>query len=99
MSFIIEEPDTSLHFTSDSITNILCFGDSIGAINLEVDGGVTPYTYIWNTSETTQDLVNITAGVYSVVVTDSNMCQIEYIDTVFQPADLVLSETHVDILC
>ena len=99
MSFIIEEPDTSLHFTSDSVTNILCFGDTIGAINIEVDGGVTPYTYFWNNAEITQDLVNLTAGIYSVIVTDSNMCQIEYVDTVFQPENLVLSETHVDILC
>ena len=99
MSFIIAEPDTSLYFTSTVVTDILCFNDSIGGINIEVDGGETPYTYLWNNTEVTQDIQNLGAGIYSVAVTDSNMCQISYVDTVFQPTELILSETHLDILC
>jgi gliding motility-associated-like protein/uncharacterized repeat protein (TIGR01451 family) len=99
MSFIIAEPDTALHFTSTSVTDILCYNDSIGAIDIEVDGGETPYTYQWDNTEITQDIQNLPAGIYTVVVTDSNMCQITYIDTVFQPTELILTETHVNILC
>lgn len=99
MSFQITEPDTALHFVSTSITNVLCFNDSIGAIDIEVVGGVGPYTYIWNNLEITQDLEDLQAGIYSVVVTDANLCQASFEDTITQPADLVVSETHVDVLC
>jgi gliding motility-associated-like protein len=49
--------------------------------------------------EVTEDLQNLLPGIYSVVVTDSNNCQITYTDTILDPSDIVLSETHVDVLC
>lgn len=99
ISFVILQPDTLVHLTSVAVTDILCFGDSIGAIDIEVDGGVAPYTYAWSNLEISQDIQNLVSGVYSVVVTDDNLCQITYTDTIFEPTDIVLSETHVDILC
>ncbi|MFN0175906.1 MAG: gliding motility-associated C-terminal domain-containing protein [Saprospiraceae bacterium] len=45
-----------------------------GSINLSVSGGVPPYTYAWSSGQTTQDLANITGGVYQVVVTGANGC-------------------------
>lgn len=53
------------------ITNVPCFGESKGAINIEVRNGTAPYTYRWSNNATTQDLTNLAAGSYSVTVTDA----------------------------
>ncbi len=98
-SFVILQPDTLVHLTALNVTDILCFGDDMGAIDMEVAGGVVPYSYAWSNLEITQDIQNLVSGIYSVVITDSNMCQIAFADTIFEPTDLVLSETHVGILC
>jgi len=54
-------------------------GNSTGAINLTVSNGNDPYTFIWNgpgiSNVVTEDLTGITAGSYTVEVTDSNNCE------------------------
>ena len=50
-----------------------CFGEATGAIELNADGGVPPYTYAWTgTTATGATATGLTAGSYSVTVTDSN---------------------------
>lgn len=99
ISVVINEPDTSMYLTSSSHVDVLCFGDSTGSIDVEFAGGVQPYTYLWDNAEVTQDIQNISAGIYNLTVTDSNGCTLQFADTISEPTDLVLSETHVDILC
>ncbi|MCO4291907.1 hypothetical protein NF867_03415, partial [Solitalea sp. MAHUQ-68] len=47
---------------------------SNGAINVSVSGGTAPYTYSWNSGETTEDLTTKAAGSYTLTVTDANNC-------------------------
>ncbi len=56
-------------------TPINCTNPLSGAIDVNVAGGVAPFTYLWNTGSTNQDLINLTAGTYKVVVTDSKNCK------------------------
>ncbi len=72
-SFTITEP-SAITITS-VINDVNCFGSSTGDINITVNGGPagTNYTYLWSTNPvvTTQDLTNVSAGLYSVTVTST----------------------------
>jgi hypothetical protein len=55
---------------------VTCNGSSDGFINLTPSSGQAPYNYLWNNGSTSEDLVNIPAGLYSVVITDSHLCSV-----------------------
>lgn len=79
--------------STDVITNVSCFGGSTGSVNISVSGGVTPYSFLWSNGALTEDLVNVTAGNYSVVITDANGCTINDSFTITQPPT-ALSKTE-----
>jgi len=58
-----------------TVTNSTC-GSSDGQVSTTVTGGNSPYTYSWNTNpiQTTATAFNLSAGVYTVTVTDANSC-------------------------
>ncbi len=49
--------------------------DSFWFINLAVAGGVGPYEYSWSNGEESEDLFDLSPGLYEVIVTDANNCQ------------------------
>lgn len=80
--------------------NILCKGEETGSVDLEVSGGVLPYVYSWNNGAITQDLVNLPAGSYEVLVTDANGCQTENNIILTEPSDtLGYSYETSDVTC
>jgi hypothetical protein len=51
-----------------------CFGNNNGSISLNVSGGQTPYNFSWSNSQSTQNVFTLTAGSYTVTVTDNSGC-------------------------
>ncbi|MEZ4854081.1 T9SS type A sorting domain-containing protein [Flavobacterium sp.] len=79
-------------------TNVLCNGSATGAINISTTGGTPPYTYNWGDGITTEDRTNLTAGTYSVTVTDANGITDSESITISQPNVLtssITSQTNV----
>lgn len=50
------------------------FGGGNGSIDVTVNGGSGTYTYLWSNGQTTEDLSNLSPGVYTLTVTDDNNC-------------------------
>jgi len=81
---------------NETLTPIACFGDKTGAINLAVSGGKPPLTYLWSTGNTSQNLLNIGAGTYSVSVTDKDGCVTTANYTINQPTQITATIVKTD---
>ncbi len=56
-------------------TPISCYGKQDGAINMTPGGGTAPYTFLWSTNATTEDIANVGDGSYTVTLHDSKGCE------------------------
>lgn len=53
--------------------NTSCKGND-GAITPQINGGTTPYQYLWNDNSTTEQRKNLIAGNYTLTLSDTNGC-------------------------
>jgi len=74
-----------------AVTDVTCFGQSNGGINLSVSGGNGPFTYAWSNGATTEDLSNVTAGPDEVSVTDQSGCVSTSSFTITQPQGIIVN--------
>jgi hypothetical protein len=65
------DQNLSLNFSAISPS---CFGESDGSLLAEGIGGTFPYSIIWSTGENTPQLNNISAGTYTITLSDNIGC-------------------------
>ncbi len=87
-SVTLTQPSTSaLGITMLSVNNVSCYGGNGSATANSASGGMPPYTYYWTggggTSLTTTPL---SAGTYTIYVSDNNSCYASATVTITQPA-------------
>jgi hypothetical protein len=79
---------------------VRCFGEANGAINITAAGGNGGYSYTWSNGSLAEDLSTLTAGTYTVSVTDSKACTGGNSFLVNQPDALIASvAASQNILC
>ncbi|MBO3273336.1 Ig-like domain-containing protein [Hymenobacter defluvii] len=99
---------TSVTFTtSDALgyfgvqRNVSCNGGADGTASVNVTGGVTPYSYDWTpgtlTGNGTNTVSGLTAGNYSVTVTDASGFTIMRSFTITQPTALTATSTQTNV--
>ncbi len=70
--FSVSEP-MPIDLSIAAITNASC-GIADGMISVSALGGAGGYNYLWSSGSTTADATNLTAGTYSLSVSDNNGC-------------------------
>lgn len=99
LSATVTEP-SELYSVIESVVNVDCYGENTGAVDVTVGGGVSPYMFAWNNNATTQNLMEVAAGEYSLSVTDQNGCKSEVTTTVVENDDLIVeTESITHVLC
>lgn len=101
MNLTIVSPDSiSIDFNAN---NLSCFGNSSGSLSAIASGGTpssgTPYTYLWSPNNQTSFNINsLSAGTYSVIVTDDNNCQKQDSYTITQPNQLIVDSITSSVI-
>lgn len=80
-------------------SNITCYGLNNGSISMQVSGGTPNYTYNWAHGSSQANQTLLSAGDYSVTVTDAHNCTATQQITISQPDSIQISAVIVDITC
>ncbi|MBL4657855.1 MAG: T9SS type A sorting domain-containing protein, partial [Flavobacteriales bacterium] len=91
MSVTITDPAAISASTAASAVSSC--GACDGTIALTASGGTGTLAYVWNdpSTQSTMNATGLCAGVYTVIVTDSNGCNVSVTDTVSSPGGLLTS--------
>lgn len=79
--------------------NPICNGDATGIATVQVNGGTPPYSYLWSNDVTTASNPDIPAGVYTLLITDSNDCSLETSTTITEPDPIIVTATIDSVSC
>ena len=93
----ITEPEQLV--ANSTFSNITCFGNNNGSVDLQVSGGTSPYTFSWSNGASSEDLNNLAAGTYSVNITDSHSCTASTTVEITEPNELLVDINSSDVKC
>ncbi len=82
-----------------SVPPIKCYGDTTYITISQIIGGTPSYTWVWNDGSSGQSLYGVSAGTYSLTITDAHQCVDTTIIVVQQPSLLTSTANIVNTLC
>lgn len=96
----ISQPQ-AVTLAASSFSNISCFGGSNGEISTTVQGGTPGYVYTWSPPQAGNSGVHggLSAGAYSVTITDTRNCSISANFTILEPAPLTSTFSSFPARC
>jgi hypothetical protein len=74
VSSTVNEPAPYSDWTVET-TSPVCVNEATGTATVSISGGTGPYNFVWSNGQTSNTAANLTAGNYTVSVTDQNGCQ------------------------
>ena len=99
----VSQPSNGLTLSLISPTyngyEVSCYGGFNGNITTTAAGGLGSLSFVWSNGDTTQNLSNLSAGSYSVTMTDSVGCSLFDNITLNQPTEISSSFVTSDVLC
>jgi len=95
-SISLSEP-TIFTFTTNSSLDYCIQSNGTAEINVTGGGtGIGTYSYLWSDGQTTALADSLASGIYSVIVTDTNLCTFSASDTVAEDLGFTISFSTVD---
>ncbi|RMH01398.1 MAG: T9SS C-terminal target domain-containing protein, partial [Chloroflexi bacterium] len=82
-----------------TVTDASCNGVSDGAASVLVNSGNPPYSFSWSNGMTGQNITGLSAGSYSVTVTDSTGCTVSQSINISEPPAVTIQGTVADASC
>lgn len=93
----VTEPDL---LTATPTGSLASCGLADGSISMVVEGGTSPYTYVWtNGADPVKDPTDLMAGTYDIIVTDNNGCTVAASAEVVNPNAPVMTFSSTNVLC
>ncbi|HEY8401216.1 MAG TPA: gliding motility-associated C-terminal domain-containing protein [Cytophagaceae bacterium] len=89
---------------SFEVTDVKCYNGEDGAIDLTVNGGTMPYSFVWSDREivlgdVTEDLDSLKKNTYYVTITDANLCRYSDSVEVKESTLLITNVSGTDVTC
>jgi gliding motility-associated-like protein len=83
------------------VTNSACSNSTDGSAVISPSGGVPPYSYVWSTvpAQSTATATGLSAGVYTVTITDANNCTYAQAAIVSSPPAITATTNAVATTC
>jgi uncharacterized membrane protein len=82
---------------SETHLNVSIQGGNDGSIDITIGGGTSPYSYLWNDGDTTEDRSGLSLGSYSVTVTDDHGCSASISINITQPECTCSAPTNLTV--
>jgi gliding motility-associated-like protein len=98
ISINISQP-TLLTSSLGTQTDPVCFGAGNGTASVNATGGTLPYSFLWSDGQTGSTAVNISAGSYTVTITDASGCTSSNTTVIGQPTQVITSAGPNDTIC
>ncbi|HIO72030.1 MAG TPA: PKD domain-containing protein [Flavobacteriales bacterium] len=82
--------------TSTTSTGVDCYGGSNGTATVTATGGVSPYIYLWSNAGASSgsSVSGLSAGTYSVIVTDAAGCIATEIIMITEPTPIAITLSY-----
>ena len=93
---VSELPQITIDF---NVTNLECTSAPVGAITAFASNGTPAYTFNWSNGQTGATITGLTAGVYTVTVTDANGCEAVRSAEITQTAGFTAGAPGTDVSC
>ena len=93
-SFVLAEP-ASIDLEVIAMEHLKCFGDRSGRIAIDGSGGTGVLSFLWSHGPTTSELLNVPAGMYSLIIKDEDGCQLDTVFELDQP-DPIMTDIAIE---
>lgn len=81
-------------------TNVSCNGETDGSATAAGADGVPPYSYLWSNNQTGATATNLSAGTYTVSISDDNNAMVTSVVTITEPTAIMASaSTTTNAVC